>query len=73
MLSQGNYIRFSPANLLDSKQLRLKRIYPGSIVKDTAGLILVPRPKTAAIGGAAVRDGDLLRWCTDVVTNILLN
>ncbi len=71
VLSQGNYIRFSPAKLLDSVQLRLKRIYPGSIVKDTAGLILVPRPKTATIGGAPVRDGDLLRWCTDVVNNIL--
>ena len=51
VVSQGNYIRFGPAELLDSKQLRLKRLYPRSVVKETARHILVPRPLASTIGG----------------------
>ena len=67
VVSQGNFIRFSPADLPESRVLRLKRMYPGSIVKDAAGFVLVPRPKTAVVGGQPVRDTDLLDWCTAVV------
>ncbi|MBA8794580.1 transcription-repair coupling factor (superfamily II helicase) [Friedmanniella endophytica] len=73
VISQGNQIRFSPVSLLDSQQLRLKRLYPGSVVKEAAGLMLVPRPKTAVIGGAPVRDAELLRWCTEVINAVLLS
>jgi transcription-repair coupling factor (superfamily II helicase) len=53
-------------------QLRLKRLHPGSIVKEKAGLMLVPRPKPRQIGGPPIKDTALLTWCTDVVSNVLL-
>ena len=70
IVSQGNYIRFAPADLLESKQLRLKRLYPGSVIKDTAKLILVPRPRSKTIGGEPPKDSELLQWCTAVITAI---
>ncbi|HET9872338.1 MAG TPA: transcription-repair coupling factor [Propionibacteriaceae bacterium] len=70
VVSQGNFIRFGPADLADSKVMRLKRLYPGAVVKDVAKMILVPRPTTAPIGGRPVRDTDLLDWCARVVRDI---
>jgi len=70
IVSQGNFIRFAPAELLESKQLRLKRLYPGSVIKDTAKLILVPRPRSKTIGGEPPKDRELLAWCTAVITAI---
>jgi len=73
VVSQGNYIRFGPADLLESKQLRLKRLYPRSVVKQSAQHILVPRPLAETIGGPAVTDLELLRWCAKVVREIFLS
>ncbi len=73
IVSQGSLIRFGPADLLESKVLRLKRLYPGSVVKETAAMILVPRPTTQPIGGEPVRDRALLQWCGRVITDIFLS
>jgi transcription-repair coupling factor (superfamily II helicase) len=72
VVGQGNFIRFAPVQLPESGQLRLKRLYPGSVIKEKAGLVLVPRPRPAQIGGPAVKDTELLSWCTDVVSNVFL-
>ena len=72
IVGQGTNIRFAPADLPDSRQLRLKRLYPRSVVKQAAGYILVPRPQAATVGGPAVKDVDLLRWCAAVVEAIFL-
>ncbi|SDS28268.1 transcription-repair coupling factor [Microlunatus soli] len=68
----GNFIRFAPVDLAESKQLRLKRLYPGSVVKEKAGLMLVPKPKSPQIGGPPIKDLELLDWCTEVVSNVLI-
>jgi len=67
----GSFVRFAPVVLAESAQLRLQRLYKGSIVKATVGTVLVPRPKTAAIGGTALRDEDLLHWCRTVIDTAL--
>jgi transcription-repair coupling factor (superfamily II helicase) len=72
VVSAGNFIRFGPADLLDSKALRLRRLYPGSVIKETAKIILVPRPSTSRIGGQPLRDQDLLSWCEQVVKDVFL-
>jgi len=72
VVSQGSYIRFGPAELLDSRQLRLKRLYPRTVIKETARHILVPRPLASTIGGPTVEDVALLRWCATVVRDIFL-
>jgi transcription-repair coupling factor (superfamily II helicase) len=65
--AQGNHIRLAPADLPESGQLRLKRLYPGSIVKSAARSVLVPRPTTARIGGQPLRDTALLRWTVELL------
>src|SRR5690606_8900607 len=72
VVSQGNYIRFGPASLPESKAMRLKRLYPGSVIKEAAGFILVTRPRSRTIGGPPVVDKELLGWATEVVNNIFL-
>ena len=48
---QGNHVRFGPLELRESQELRLQRLYPGSIVKHALGTVLVPKPMTARVGG----------------------
>ncbi len=70
---QGNHVRFAPVELRESQQLRLSRLYPGSVVKPTTRIVLVPRPSTARIGGQPLRDGEVLRWARDLVDAVLLD
>jgi transcription-repair coupling factor (superfamily II helicase) len=69
--AQGNQIRFGPVDLPDSAQLRLKRLYPGSIVKPAVGTMLLPRPTTARVAGTPLRDREILRWAEEVVDSVL--
>ena len=67
----GSNVRFAPAKLPESRQLRLSRVYPKSTYKAAAEVALVPRPKTQPVGGELVRDGDLLTWCRMVIDTII--
>jgi transcription-repair coupling factor (superfamily II helicase) len=69
--AQGNQIRFGPVDLPDSAQLRLKRLYPGSIVKPAVGTMLVPRPTTARVAGTPLRDVAVLTWAEEVIESVL--
>jgi transcription-repair coupling factor (superfamily II helicase) len=69
---QGNHVRFGPVDLPESGQLRLKRLYQGSLVKPAVHGILVPRPMTARVGGQPLRDRAVLRWAAEVVDGVLL-
>jgi transcription-repair coupling factor (superfamily II helicase) len=68
---QGNAIRFAPVALRESQVMRVQRLYPGTIVKQTVNTVLVPRPKTARIGGQPLRDTDLLTWARDLLDAVL--
>ena len=70
IVTQGTFIRFGPAKLAESRALRLQRLYPRSVFKETAAIVLVPRPASSAIGAEQVRDRALLDWCSTVVTSI---
>jgi transcription-repair coupling factor (superfamily II helicase) len=65
---QGRHVRFSPVALPDSKQLRLKRLYPDSVYKAAGEQISVLRPMTRQVGGEPLRDVALLRWCEELLT-----
>ncbi|NEA21251.1 transcription-repair coupling factor [Actinomadura bangladeshensis] len=69
---QGNFVKFTPVRLPDSKQVRLQRLYPKSILKPATDTLLVPAPKTAPIGGRPLRDQELLKWATDLVEALFL-
>ncbi len=70
---QGNFVRFGPLQLPESKQLRLQRLYPGTLVKDAVRTILVPRPMTARVAGQPMRDTAVLRWASDLIEVVLLD
>ena len=65
---QGNNIRFAPVELRESQELRLKRLYPGTVIKPAAHQILVPRPKTAKVGGKPLVGRELLGWVGEFLT-----
>ena len=50
-----------------ASELRLQRLYPGSIVKHALGTVLVPKPMTARVGGRPLRDRECSRWAGDVI------
>jgi transcription-repair coupling factor (superfamily II helicase) len=70
IVTQGNFIRFTPAKLPESRVLRLQRLYPRSVFKESAAIVLVPRPMSSTIGGDQLRDSKLLDWCTRLITDI---
>lgn len=82
VVAQGRYIRFSPvigdgsapdavgAVLRESRQIRLDRLYPGSVRKNAANLVLVPQPTTAPVTGAPVTDLAVLEWASQFVKDI---
>jgi transcription-repair coupling factor (superfamily II helicase) len=68
VVAMPSTIRFAPAGLPDSRELRLKRMYPGTIIKESQ--LLVPRPTTGAVPRRPVDGLGLLEWATQVVTNV---
>ena len=62
-------IRVTPLTLLDSQQMRLKRMYPSATYRATTSTITVPIPRAGeGMGAPRVRDAELLR----VVAGLLL-
>ncbi|WP_404391936.1 transcription-repair coupling factor [Humibacillus xanthopallidus] len=71
---QGKVVRFGPVkDLRESQQLRLQRLYPGTLVKEALGTMLVPAPMTARVGGKPLRDVEVLAWARQLITAVLLD
>lgn len=68
---QGQFVRFAPVELTDSATVRLKRLYPRSVIKPAVRTILVPAPMTARIGGTMLRDAELVEWVTTVLKAVV--
>ncbi|WP_154795388.1 transcription-repair coupling factor [Occultella kanbiaonis] len=71
MTAQGKYIRFAPVDLAESAGMRLKRLYPGTILKPAVRTALVPAPTTSRVGGASLRDEQLITWVGDLIDAVL--
>ncbi len=69
--AQGKYVRFAPVQLPESAQLRLKRLYPGAVLKPAIRTVLVPFPTTARVGGTALTGAPLLAWARQLVDAVL--
>src|SRR5450759_2650138 len=69
--AQGRYIRFAPVELPESAQLRLKRLFPGSLLKPAVRTILVPFPKTSRIGGTPLRGNAVLGWASELILAVI--
>jgi transcription-repair coupling factor (superfamily II helicase) len=77
----GGTVRFSPLDLPESAQLRLRRLYDRAGYKPAVGTVSVPRPRgvvkpdgsvaTTAYGGQPLRDVALLHWCAAVLESVV--
>jgi transcription-repair coupling factor (superfamily II helicase) len=70
IVGQGRFIRFAPAHLPESRVMRLERLYPGTVVKDAVGTVLVPRPTISNGVGEPLKDTDLLQWASKLIREI---
>jgi transcription-repair coupling factor (superfamily II helicase) len=61
-------VRLTPLPLLDSQQLRLKRLYPAATYRATTSTVSVPIPRTGGGAGAPrIRDIELVQMVADLV------
>jgi transcription-repair coupling factor (superfamily II helicase) len=71
---QGKFLRLAPLVLPESRQLRLTRLYPGSLYKGAASTVLVALPKAAAWNPSqnapVVVDTSLLAWVVEVLNQL---
>ena len=76
IVQQGTFIRFSPVNLPDSRQVRVQRLYPKTVLKPATRSMLVPVPRAgsgrrpgqpAPPGAPLLRDTELLTWCGQLI------
>ena len=71
ILSQGNRLKFHPVELPDSKQVRLKRLYPGATYRAAAKTVQVPMPRESkAINSPSLRDTELLQWVSHFLSDM---
>ncbi|ORA79428.1 transcription-repair coupling factor [Mycobacterium malmoense] len=61
-------VRLSPVTLLDSAQVRLKRIYPSAHYRATTGTVQVPIPRAGGVGAPRLRDVELVQMVANLVT-----
>ena len=69
---QGKFLKLAPVTLPESLQLRLTRMYPGSLIKSATQSILVARaagPNWQASGDLV--DTSILPWTMEVLNSIL--
>lgn len=73
---QGKHLRLGPVKLPESMQLRLTRLYPGSLYKIATNTVLVTLPTAAAwvpsVGGTEIVDTSLLEWATEAIENLVV-
>jgi transcription-repair coupling factor (superfamily II helicase) len=71
---QGKYLRLAALILPESRQLRLSRLYPGSLYKPATSTVLVALPKAAAWNPSQnepeIVDTSLLAWVVEAVNQL---
>lgn len=68
---QGTRIKIHPVDLPDSKQVRLKRLFPGSNYRAAAKAIQVSFPKGGRnVTAPKLRDVELLQWMADFLSQM---
>ena len=60
----GTNIRIAPMQLLDSEQVRLKRLYSAATYRATTSIVTLPIPRTGGVGSARLRDDEVIDYLT---------
>ena len=61
-------VRLAPITLLDSAQVRLKRMYPSANYRATTSTVQVPIPRAGGVGAPRLRDVELVQMVANLVT-----
>ena len=81
VILQGNYLRIGEVLLPESTQLRMQRLYPGTLIKSAIKVILIARPKAplnlqsgrSSIADSSeseeIRNTELLTWAMQAITS----
>ena len=69
VVAAGKFLRVSPLHLPESKQLRLQRLFPGSLYKSATNTVMIAIPRAAAWtptaeGSKLLGDTSLLEWAS---------
>lgn len=68
---QGKHLKIAPITLPESAELRIMRIYPGSLVKQVTKSLLVARNATPNwLENGSVSDTSVLSWTMEVLHNL---
>ncbi|MFT4263141.1 MAG: transcription-repair coupling factor [Nocardioides sp.] len=67
----GKNVRFAPVVLPESRQVRLQRLYPKSLVKNAVDTILVPRPVSSGFPAKPLDGIALLEWARGVIDSVI--
>jgi transcription-repair coupling factor (superfamily II helicase) len=68
----GKNLRLFPVHLSESAQVKLTRLYPGSIYKNASQTLLVSRAATANwVDAPKVGNTSLLAWVDEVIENLI--
>ena len=71
---QGKFLRLAPLVLPESRQLRMTRLYPGSLYKGAASTVLVALPKASSWNPSQnapeIVDTSLLAWVAQAVIQL---
>ena len=74
VVATGKFLRLAPLTLPESRQLRLARLYPGSIYKGPTRTALITLPKNPSWNPskpvAEIVDTSLLTWVSEVVDQL---
>ena len=72
---QGKYLRIGPLKLPESMQLRMTRLYPGSLNKPVINTVLIALPSAQnwgpSSGDAQMVDTSLLTWATEAIETLV--
>ncbi len=66
----GTNVKVSPLHLLDSEQVRLKRLYSAASYRATTSVVTLPIPRTGGVGSARLRDNELIDYLTTFLTQL---
>ncbi|MDO5076390.1 transcription-repair coupling factor [Corynebacterium sp.] len=68
---QGTRIKVHPVDLPDSKQVRLKRMFPGATYRAAARAVQLPFPKAGRnVTDPQLRDVELVQWVADFIATM---
>ena len=67
VVAMGTNLRVAPADLLDSVQVRLQRLYPGARYFPQTKSVSMPMPRH---DGAALPDAELIEWARNLLVAI---